>query len=614
MPGQVDQNTVAQPRDGQGQVVEGRRLEIDDKDEDGPDSERHANAYPAWLERVETKLKIRPVPVQPLPKLERPIFPTGSQALTGLLRHVPRKFRWCSRWLYVAVWVIVAGLLITFNNYKATTVEGTPTYIGCTDQLWSWRVENCGLNGTYCSPFANQSFVIRCPTECLAVRNQNRRWLESTQQGFLTSWVVGSGSYRADSWLCPSAIHAGVVSEHWGGCAAIDIIGAADSFSGSSANGIDSMNFDSWFPKSYRIRSVESKYCTDFSWGILPVAVLFIALFPLLWPSRGAFVFALVTSGFWYGVFIAIPVHGESWTSGAFGNYFVTLAFTYYLYKLFIKPAMLSPGRFPIETFFLTIVPFYFALHMEILTAPMSNFGLTSRAFREPTTLITFAIGVPIVVGVCCVQLWLFRRHGLLLKYLLCYGLAIIVYFVLPLLIGLSMHLHHYTLGIILLPLTRLQNRASLLAQGFLIGLVVQGISRWGAASPFDTAFQNQAGDENVSIPRPEFAISPTALATNGTVTWQYGPDSGASIPAGLPYDAFSLVLNDMEVYRGPTPVFDIAQVQTDPLKTRPYYVRVALVASGSALEYSYPVTITPGGNVTYQNGTVASIDMPIPS
>ncbi|KAJ3168874.1 hypothetical protein HDU88_001201 [Geranomyces variabilis] len=576
---------------------------------DGEDLDAHANIhYPAFLNRWERRLRLQPPTVRPPPQIRVPLLPRASDAMTSLLGRVPPRRRFLLRYAYVVLWVTLGALLILFNNYKANTAEGGPSYLGCTDQLWAWAPEQCGLNGIYCTPFNNATTIVRCPTECLATRNQNKRWLGFTQQGLLASWVVGgNGIYRADSWVCPAAVHAGVVSQHWGGCAAVDYIGDADFFPSTSANGVTSLGFDSRFPKAFKFRSLPSWHCTDFSWAVTPVAIIAISLFPLLWPSKGGFFFALISSGFWYAVFFAIPVHGDGWTSQAFANYFITLAFSYYLYKLFIAPVMLSPARFPVDTFILTIAPFWFALHTEIMSAPVSNFGLTSRAFRDPTTLVIFCVGVPIVLLVCGLQLWMFRRHGMLVKYLACYGVGFLVYFLLPMALGLSLHLHHYTVGIILLPLTRLQMRTSLLAQGFLIGLVVQGISRWGAASPFDTSFQNNFGDENLSIPRPNFAVDPASLAANGTIRWEYGAiNPSEPVPSGLAFDGFSLIINDVEVYRGAYANYSWPGFLSETTKDRNYYARVSLTAQGSVLEYSFPVMLTAGGTVTYQNGTVA--------
>ncbi|KAI9096144.1 hypothetical protein DFS34DRAFT_581656 [Phlyctochytrium arcticum] len=569
------------------------------------------DALAEWIYKVERITRIRPPVELPFPTLQKPLIPKLSAKLTSLLNYVPRRSRWLAFCVYIAIWITVSGLLISFNNYKATTSAGTPQYISCTSQLWEWKVESCGLNGTYCFPFSNQSFVIRCPSMCHQTFNQNKRWLGDSQVGFMQPWVVGGGNsnYRAESWLCPSAIHAGIVSSVWGGCAAVNVVGPSSNYESTSANGLTSLAFPSWFPKSYRLRAIPSSYCTDFSWGILPIFIIFILLFPLLHPSRGGFIFALVTSGFWYIIFINIPNHSESWTSGAWGNYLVALTYTFVLWRLFVRHTVPSPSRFPLDLFLFYTIPFYFALHMETITAPLANFGLTSRAFRETTTLIVFVVAVPIVVTVCLVQLWFIRRHGVLGKYILGYGLAIIAYFLLPAILSLHVHLHHYILGIILLPLTRLQTRPGFLMQGFCLGLVIQGLGRWGPASPFDTSFQNLAGDEAVWIPRPAFAIDPVALRDNGTVSWRFQDAGSASttIDTGLPYDGYSVLVNDVEMYRGPVPTTALTQLLAETDKTRPYYVRVALVSSGSALEYSYPTVITGSGNVTYPNGTTTS-------
>ncbi|RKO93256.1 hypothetical protein BDK51DRAFT_9167, partial [Blyttiomyces helicus] len=476
------------------------------------------------------------------------------------------------------------------------------SYFGCTDQLWSWDVQDCGVDGQDCKPFTNQSFVFRCPSMCAITYNFNTRWLGPNVTGNGVPWVVGSNPYRAESWICPTAIHGGVVSQIWGGCGVLTVVGEESSFPASTENGITSLGFPSWFPKAYTITAVGSQHCSDLTWAMLPVAMCFVGLFSLVSPSSAAFYFALVTAGFWNVIFFNIPNHDDGWVSAAFGTYIVAVAFAVVMYRFVVHHSMLVPRRFPIDTFLLTVLPFYLALYIDSWTAPLSNFGFSSRAFRDPVTLATFIVLVPALLIACAIQLFLFRRHGLIGPYLIAYGLGIAVYFTIPALLSLDIHLHHYLVGIVLLPLTKLQSRPSLLAQGFLLGLMVQGVARWGPASPFETRFQALNG-EPAGTPQPTFAFDPAALARTGNISWTFSlagyPGEltpGGAIPPGLPYDSFSLLMNDVEVYRGPQSSFSVARIHADPNGTLPFYVRVALVESGTAQDYTDPVEVRGNG------------------
>ena len=91
-------------------------------------------------------------------------------------------------------------------------------------------------------------------------------------------------------------------------------------------------------------------------------------------------------------------------------------------------------------------------------------------------------------------------------------------------------------------------------------------------------------------------------------------------------YDAFSLVANDVEIYRGVDPWFTFEFLKSGPLEGPqglrsgtdginavpragadrvPYYMRVALVSGGSSLDYSDPVQVFGNGTVIFGNGTV---------
>ncbi|KAI8816978.1 uncharacterized protein EV422DRAFT_543786 [Fimicolochytrium jonesii] len=589
----------------------------------------HKSSLFHLLRRLELFLRIRPPTLHPYPRLTHPWLPRISKPLSTLLDRLPSTVRFIPRFLYPFLWLLTFALLVSDNNYKATTSEGAPQYVSCTDQLWAWASQQCGLDGMYCSPFANASFVIRCPAECASTRNQNRRWLGGTMQGWLVPWVVGGGPppssgtasapYRAESWLCPSAIHAGLISNHWGGCAAIDLIGATTAFPSTTSNGITSLGFDSWFPKSYTVRALaHTAHCTDRSWAYLPILLVFALLFTTFTrPSRALFTFTFVSFGFWYTIFLgAVPIHGDGWTSAAFGTYLVLLAFTHVLHTHVIRHTLPTPlHSFPLETAILVIAPFTFILHLELITAPLTNFGLTSRAFADPQTLIIFIIALPLVLAICAIQLFHLRKHGLLGSYLLAYAAAVAVYLLLPKLLGLYIHLHHYILGLLLAPLTRIQTRASMILQWACVGLLVQGVARWGPASPLATAFENTGGDEVVSVPRPELVIDQARLANNATIAWRYADDGGTAttaydpgnytIPAGLPYDAFSLLLNDVEVYRGPRATYRVEMMGAVGGRRMPWYVRVALVSGGSPMEYSWPVWVSADGAVGWPNGTV---------
>ena len=58
--------------------------------------------------------------------------------------------------------------------------------------------------------------------------------------------VWGTGTYTDDSSVCTAAVHAGLISIDDGGRVVIEIAPGEDSYEGSEANGVTSLDYDSW--------------------------------------------------------------------------------------------------------------------------------------------------------------------------------------------------------------------------------------------------------------------------------------------------------------------------------------------------------------------------------
>lgn len=281
--------------------------------------------------------------------------------------------------------------------------------------------------------------------------------------------------------------------------------------------------------------------------------------------------------------------------------------FTFTLYQLIFKFNL--PKRvhkFAFDYFLLYIIPYMVGIFFEQITAPLSDFEFTSRAFKQTSTIIVFVILVPIIVIVVGFQLLYLRKFGKLGKYIYGYILFTIAITVIPKIIHLYLHLHHYIVGLILMPLTSIQTRSSLVGQGFLFGMTVQGLTRWGAATPFDTRFENLNGDP-AGTELARFNINSTIFTTAGTISWtvdSLAPQNQTldHLTTDSGYDSFSLAVNDVEVYRGVNTNFTLTQVHDDPNPNRPYYIRVALSQGGNVLDYNYPAVVFGNGTFYYPN------------
>ena len=137
-------------------------------------------------------------------------------------------------------------------------------------------------------------------------------------------------------------------------------------------------------------------------------------------------------------------------------------------------------------------------------------------------------------------QAWFLQQEGLFRRYLAIYiglGLALIVCVLIP---QLNLRIHHYFLAILLLPGTRTQTRFSLLYQGILIGLFINGTARWGFDPIMQTALDLQGPDGQKGSVLPD-VVAPILGLSNITFTWRKPP---------APYDGISVLVNDVERHK----------------------------------------------------------------
>lgn len=104
---------------------------------------------------------------------------------------------------------------------------------------------------------------------------------------------------------------------------------------------------------------------------------------------------------------------------------------------------------------------------------------LTLHDLQQPGAIPTVVIIVLAILLIAIFQAWAFRIEGRMPRYLTfytCLGLLILALVVIP---HMNVRIHHYILALLLLPGTTLQTRPSLLYQGLLVGLFMNGIARW---------------------------------------------------------------------------------------------------------------------------------------
>lgn len=135
--------------------------------------------------------------------------------------------------------------------------------------------------------------------------------------------------------------------------------------------------------------------------------------------------------------------------------------------------------------FLATVLFFYLALHWEFVGQSigvkfsLKSSDLSSLSEKALAVLIFAAV---VVAGMIVIHLRWAAKEQILTRYLIAMvGIPILVS-ITTLILAQShyVHIHHYCVGVFLFPFFRFRHPISQMAQGFFLGLAVEGVSRWG--------------------------------------------------------------------------------------------------------------------------------------
>ncbi|KAH6611055.1 lccl domain containing [Trichoderma cornu-damae] len=531
----------------------------------------------------------------------KPLFPVVQEYPLYLVeRFLPKAYRVWVLFLYFSIWLITF-VLVKRQETVASTVEGwgQSQPISCGDTYWS-AGNGCGLDGNDCRPFNGSGFAFQCPASCESYHVLNPRAV-GDQEVIYRPLVIGGptsdvnpdlATYRGDSYICASAIHAGLFLNSEGGCGVVELVGQQQEFVSSQRNGITSIGFDSYFPLSFRF--VPDIKCTakDERWSLLAVSAVFTGVLSLFTASPALFFFPTFT-GMFFTVGISLDQPGHSTVTDLFSNilgkYLPAMFCAWVMYDKMGVRRTLNHLTAQVEKTVLWLG----ACWVGALTNYTLDFIPIQRLNKhdldqQPGARAALATIVIILFFIVLSQVWFFRQEGRFIKYIKLYALfifGIVISLTLP---GLQLRLHHYILGLLLLPGTSLQTRPSLLYQGLLVGLFINGIARWGFDPVLETpaALQGDAqkGSLLPTIPPPVIYIGEGQHSTsNITFTWNK--------PVSETYDGISILVNDVERFRG---YFDdIIDRQDSFIWSRngtlglPEYFRFAYMQGSSSGDYT---------------------------
>lgn len=349
-------------------------------------------------------------------------------------------------------------------------------------------------------------------------------------------------TYRGDSFICSAAIHAGVIANAQGGCGVVTLTGTQNSYPSVTQNGIASIGFDSSFPSSFTLQAT-SDSCSDLSWQLLAVSVVYTAILSLFTRSASVFFYSTVVGCYLQaGLATAKPAFEDIATlvSAALGDLLPALFISMVMYKLYIRRT-LHDLTANVEKTVLWLGPCWVAVLADYTFELIPLERLTAHDLsQQPGGLASLIIIVVVLLVVFIGQAWAFRREGRLPRYLALYvglGACIGLLAAIP---NEELRIHHYILGLLLLPGTSLQTRPSLVYQGVLVGLFINGVARWGFDPILQTAAELQ-GDALLESALPVITALAGAGGDNITFTWPGVADG---------YNGTSVLVNDVERLR----------------------------------------------------------------
>lgn len=544
----------------------------------------------------------------PLSRLLKKIW-NGPQEVSDLRPEFPSRWRWlqylddlpvekfqarfsrrstrlsilityCTLWLGILFTLLYPYLIRAPYFYPSDGGSRIPIYSLTCNSYWNWEGKNnaCGKDAEGCQPFSDVEYMIRCPALCdrggwtysaIAVGDQRVKYTSYEIGGGPSEFSEGSSylsyPYRADSFACASAVHAGVVSPFFGGCAKISMEGSQSSFPAKLGKyGHWSVGFDSFFPSSFSFRDFKdgiSTGCYDPRIAVVAVnAVMGAPVFYLYSGLLGYWVITIV--GYWT---IALALDPPLLTDphdmasvyeliSVAIQRLLPLCFVLYVeWKCAVKRT-LEEGS-PVAKILLWYPTFWLGLLNNVTFDRLPVDRLTAKDLKEQAGALTAVGSIAATILTCAIiQAYSLWKSGRFRKYFKIYITFIIGLVLLGSIPGLNLRIHHYILGMMLVPGCATRGSSAYLFQGILIGLILSGVSRWDFASIVETDFALLRGEAGSSLEAPEFLYDPSdphriSWTINSNATRDDTPES---------IDGISLLANDFEVYVGRNSTVDL--------------------------------------------------------
>ncbi|KAJ6132289.1 hypothetical protein N7471_007504 [Penicillium samsonianum] len=492
-----------------------------------------------------------------------PWFPRLQAAPARL---IDRKFPHRNSKIALLFGGLIFWIVVFFASLKASVAGqevpgyGQPVKLSCHHRLWS-NSTNCGLNGDLCRPFEDQSFAFRCPSGCAAAILLEP-YVVGDQELNYRPLVVGgkpfkvdghdSGTYRGDSSICASALHAGLIDDARGGCGILHRTGEQKNFRSIMQHGIESIEFLSSFPMSFRLGNeastpdsseTKSIKCSDARWSLFAFTLIWTTILSLVVTSAPAF-YSMIYFIVWFQVAMASdpPSMGSYYdlVSIALGRFLPGAFVGFVLYYFCVRHTLKNLDAHWDKTVLWLGGCWVGALNTDTFDRiPISR--LTPHDIQQqPGALTALIIVVGSLVAIAFGQAHCFRREGRFFPTISIYGVLVAVVLILVAVPHMNLRIHHYIISLLFLPGTTMQTRPSLLYSGILIGLFINGIARWGFDSILQTPGALLDGAKLGTVP-PK--IYPPSMTDVNNLVFSF-PDLEPHA------DGLSVLVNDVERFQ----------------------------------------------------------------
>jgi hypothetical protein len=492
-------------------------------------------------------------PQPPRPWKIHPYFPKLQTAPIQFVNsYFPkRKHKVLLLIFFYACWLLSFGLVLHRSAFAANIPGyGSPVRIRCTDRFWN-DGNDCGLNGDLCRPFDNSTMPFRCPANCKRVQLLNPHAVGDQEVNYRPLVIGGPTDkketlkntyYRGDSFICGAAIHAGFINDAYGGCGVVSQVGEKSNFPSVNRKRMQSIAFDSYFPKSFGFLPGTAAKCRDLRWPLLGVSLTFTILLSLFTTSPAVF-FPSVFLGIFFHVALASdPPNLTDYyaiISIALGRLLPASFCMYAVYRFAVRPQF--------EKTILWLGGCWVGALNNYTFDKIPIERLTPHDIKnQPGAIPALIIIVLLLFSIALGQAWALRVEGRLPRYLAIYGILVATVLALVAVPKMNVRIHHYILALLLVPGTAMQNRPSLLFQGILIGLFINGIARWGFDSILQTPNELR-GDAPIGSLLP--LITAPIIHNNLLSGLKANITFDFHLPFPKGYEGLSILVNDVERY-----------------------------------------------------------------